>query len=388
MKIIFLVLVLLFINISNAFASSSVVINEFQVEPDGSEQWVELYNLSGSEIDLSNWIIDDGASPSTKFTIPDGEKIGASSFKVYKSGQFSFNVASPDTVKLIDNSNNLIDSKDYSKSPGENVSYSRNPDGGGIWQTATPTPGGTNGELQVNSETTDAGDVKITEIMPNPDGEEEWVELYNPNSGSVDLTGYKLDDKEGGSSPVSLNGFTINPTSYFVFSFTSSILNNEGDSVRFLDSQQNILDQVDYQDTQKGISFAKNSSGIFEKTSSPTPGTSNQISYVTSSDSQNNEEVKASATPSQTVAAKSSKTPTPTIKPSVLGEASKSTTTQTSTKSPSFTINLGDKEGSKDESSKTQGQKLEIQRWLFPAGFGLIGLAATLFSLRKFLKSE
>jgi beta-lactamase superfamily II metal-dependent hydrolase len=82
-------------------------------------------------------------------------------------------------------------------------------------------------------------DVKINEFLPAPQTTytTEWVELYNPDATSVDVSGLYIDDVAGGGgSPKLIPSGTVIPAhGYYVMSFASGFLNNTGsDSVRYL----------------------------------------------------------------------------------------------------------------------------------------------------------
>lgn len=112
-----------------------VVLNEFQVEPSGSLQWVEIYNKGDSSVDLSGWIIGDSADHNVSLL----GIIGSHECTSFTSGSFHFNTASNDGVRL-KKGDVLIDSYDYDKSPGSGVSFGRSPDGQGGWITfSAPT---------------------------------------------------------------------------------------------------------------------------------------------------------------------------------------------------------------------------------------------------------
>ena len=67
------------IGLSLPISAQSVIIAEFMASNDktiddedgDSEDWIELYNLSGSAINLSGWYLTDDATNLTKWTIPD-----------------------------------------------------------------------------------------------------------------------------------------------------------------------------------------------------------------------------------------------------------------------------------------------------------------------------
>ncbi|MCL5433208.1 MAG: lamin tail domain-containing protein [Patescibacteria group bacterium] len=112
------------------FAETTIVINEFLVDPD-ADQWVELYNKSDGSIDISGWFIDDSGG-TEKFTVPPNAIIGAKEFKVFGSGHFNLNRASADTINLI-NGSAIEDSYSYGTGPGTNKSYGREKDGENNW---------------------------------------------------------------------------------------------------------------------------------------------------------------------------------------------------------------------------------------------------------------
>jgi CotH kinase protein/Lamin Tail Domain len=76
------VLFILFV-IGSGMSRASVVINEIMYHPDtdvyaSSREYIELYNISAEEVDLSNWYFSNGVG----FTFPPGTSIPAGSFLV------------------------------------------------------------------------------------------------------------------------------------------------------------------------------------------------------------------------------------------------------------------------------------------------------------------
>jgi len=85
----------------------------------------------------------------------------------------------------------------------------------------------------------DPSKVVINEFLmaPRKTNLPEWVELYNPTSQAIDLSGLYIDDLAGGGgAPKQIPaGTTIAANGRWVFEFTSGYLNNTGaESVRFL----------------------------------------------------------------------------------------------------------------------------------------------------------
>jgi len=108
--------------------------------------------------------------------------------------------------------------------------------GGGAGYTIT-YDGGTRGYTAYGAP--DPSRVLINEFLmaPNPSGEGEWVELYNPTGSPIDLSGLYVDDVGGGGgAPKRIPaGTTVPAYGRYVFSFPSGFLNNTGsESVRYL----------------------------------------------------------------------------------------------------------------------------------------------------------
>ena len=109
----------------------------------------------------------------------------------------------------------------------------------------------------------DASKVYLNKFLPNPagaDSENEWIELCNSGKNDVDLTGFSLDDGAGGSKPYQLDDYSLAAEScIFITSAESHIaLNNNSDSVRFLDANGEVIGQVDYSGGgAEGLVYAK-----------------------------------------------------------------------------------------------------------------------------------
>lgn len=129
-----------------------------------------------------------------------------------------------------------------------------------------------------------SGQIFISEILPDPKGkddEREFIEIFNNFSKEIDLSGWFLDDDEGQSRPYKIpEGTKILPKQYLVFwrKETKIALNNSADKVRIFDPQNNLIDEVSFEKSKEGFSFAKNEDGEFEWTEILTPGDKNQFS--------------------------------------------------------------------------------------------------------------
>lgn len=109
-------------------------------------------------------------------------------------------------------------------------------------------------------------DVIINEVLPAPKTAftKEYVELYNKGSVDVDLSGWWIDDVEGGGkSPIELNltnfpsqkSFIISPQAFILFEF-ASVFNNTSDSVRLVDPALAVAESMDYTKAKEDKSYS------------------------------------------------------------------------------------------------------------------------------------
>lgn len=123
--------------------------------------------------------------------------------------------------------------------------------------------------------------ITINEFLPSPigkDAEEEWIELYNDSDEIVNISGWQLDDEDGGSKPFTFPENTlIAPKGFLVFSrqTTNVALNNDSDKVRLLLSTGMVFQEVNYEKAPEGQSSARTPKGFIW--SSPTPGLPNVV---------------------------------------------------------------------------------------------------------------
>jgi len=129
-------------------------------------------------------------------------------------------------------------------------------------------------------------DIVINEFVSDPTaGQNEWIELYNNTTSTIDLTGWTIEDALG--KILDLSG-SIATSSFTTFETLSSKLNNTGDTIIIKDPAQNIIDQIAYGSnppaTKDPNSIARNTDGTdtdspddFAETTTPTKNTTNII---------------------------------------------------------------------------------------------------------------
>jgi len=141
--------------LSTAYAqtiSNNVVINEVDTNPNGDDsagpfEWVELYNPTNSDVDLSGWQIASTTVLKKTFTISDGTIISPGDLLTFTYQKIWF-TDSNESVELRNVDGVVID-KTPSVTDLQNnfLSWQRTYDGYSDWEFTTATAGGSNGKL-------------------------------------------------------------------------------------------------------------------------------------------------------------------------------------------------------------------------------------------------
>jgi len=169
-----------------------VVINEFmasndmtQVDQDGEyDDWIELYNNSNLDIDLSGYFLSDNSEDIMNWQIPAGTVISANGYLMIWADKdeeqeglhANFKLSSSvESVILSDSDGSILDEVSYADQTTD-ISYGRFPNGTGDFQVMNSTFG-----LENNNDILTLGDAFENEkliIYPNPTIEGFWIN-YN-----------------------------------------------------------------------------------------------------------------------------------------------------------------------------------------------------------------
>ena len=138
------------------------------------------------------------------------------------------------------------------------------------------------GILPENGNDTFFDNLKISEFIPNPVGndEAEWIEIFNSGQEQINLLNWQIDDMEGGSKPFTFKeDFMLGPGQYFLLDREESglALNNTVDQVRLLSPDKEIKDVVEYSGVSEGETYARGLNDKWFWTASQTPGEENII---------------------------------------------------------------------------------------------------------------
>ena len=190
------------VTISEVMASNRATLSDGDGDwPD----WVELYNPSGMPVDLTGYALSDDDINQRKWVFPHfvlqpGEyRVLFASGKDVREGEelhLNFKLsAAGDVLRLYDPEGSVCSWVEYGAMETEH-SLSRAPDGA-FTDALRPTPGYANTEEGARSVLRQAravpGGLVINEVFSSGSGE-DWIELYNGGTGSVDLEGMGLSD--------------------------------------------------------------------------------------------------------------------------------------------------------------------------------------------------
>jgi methionine-rich copper-binding protein CopC len=186
---------------------TDIVINEVLSHTDLPDvDSIELYNTTDGPIDIGGWYLSDSSDEYRKYRIPDETTIGAHEYVVFDEWDFNaslgvnpedfaLNGAHGDDVWLMatnpaDRLTRFVDHVEFEASLlGE--SFGRWPDGtGDLYPMVSQSLGYENSGPRV-------GPLILSEIMYNSgelEGSDdlEYVEVYNPTGGTVDLTEWRI----------------------------------------------------------------------------------------------------------------------------------------------------------------------------------------------------
>lgn len=340
-----------------------LIISEVKVrnntnDPDGFDEFIEIYNPTADSVSLNEYKISYINTPTplagaifNAAVIGDGLLEAGNSFilaknetdpniPLSKKSPFSSLLDGGGTLRILDNENNIIDqfawtdqglailpvqylpnttatkSQSFNRSKDVDDKYVlANPE----WDLVTPTPVSSvllplpvpdpdpdqepepspdpvvqSDDQPAPDSSADAPDVsettlqlsplQITELLPNPaapasDSTDEFIELYNPNDQSVDLTGYKLQSGNTFNYSHTFAGTSLGAQQYKIFlvTETGNILSNTSGQARLLDPSGAVVAQTNaYDSADDGDAWAL-INGAWQWTTTPTPNALNVL---------------------------------------------------------------------------------------------------------------
>jgi hypothetical protein len=189
----------------------NVVINEVLAHSENAAvpPFVELYNHSTNNVDLSGCVLTDDASVA-QYVIPSGTAIGPGGFVAFDASLgFTLNPAG-DTVYFIKpDGSRVLDAVQFA-GQANGVSYGRWPDGANdFYPLQSLTPGTNNSAIVI-------GNIAINELMYDPisgNNDDQYIELYNQGTNTVSLAGWQFTAGVTytfpGTASIAPNGYVV-----------------------------------------------------------------------------------------------------------------------------------------------------------------------------------
>lgn len=188
-------------------ANPVVVINEIMAsnastatdEAGEHEDWIELYNLSGAEVDMTDFALSDNPANLRKWVFPAGTIIPANGYLIVWADEdgnqgplhASFKLsASGETLSLVDPQNAFWDNIHFDQQQTD-MGYARIPNGLGPFVIQPPTFGSFNGTVAAQEPASETA--SALRVSPNPATNSVEISLLanTPNGriSVVNLTG-------------------------------------------------------------------------------------------------------------------------------------------------------------------------------------------------------
>ncbi len=237
----------------------NIVVNEADSSDDqGGPDWVELYNPSLEDKDISGYYLMDKKDrevgvDTTPF--PDNTIIKQNGYYVAEEGKdFTFGLGKEDSVRLFDKLGNLISELSWTGGHAQG-SYGYPEDGTGEISDITSSKGESN-----STPNKDENALKINEVDSAP---EDWIELINKGTANLDISGFEVRDdsddhrfKFADNTIIKANDFFVIDKNYIGLNYDNTTQNytsgamsfglGGSDKVRLFDKAGNMIDQISW----------------------------------------------------------------------------------------------------------------------------------------------
>lgn len=184
-------MIILFIFLFFVNLGSSIIINEFEINPVGASEgteWIELYNDGGEEIDLQDWEIWDGLSSPKKIYTIDEKVLEPEEYYVIELTGLKLN-NNGEFITLYDSDNNSIDQTSELSDSGADINTWQYCDG--EWKFVSSTKGEENDcQTEIIQEEEEETEQEVEET------EEEKTEDEESEEEEIEQLSYHLDQEE------------------------------------------------------------------------------------------------------------------------------------------------------------------------------------------------
>ncbi|MCS3841829.1 lamin tail domain-containing protein [Microbacterium sp. AK031] len=191
----------------DAEAPLGVRINEVVSNSGSPDDWIEFYNHSDADVDLSGYIVQDN-SEKNPYTFPEGTIVTPGEYLVIDTlsdsgeGDFDFGLGKGDSVRVFapGDANGAEPLLQTTWPEGTHAVPSwgaQDVNGELVWGITAASTKGTENTFEVVPEEPEepeepvAGSVFINEVDSQP---ADWVEFYNPGETAFDVSEYEIRD--------------------------------------------------------------------------------------------------------------------------------------------------------------------------------------------------
>lgn len=270
--------------------------------------WIELYNSTDTDMDISGFGISDNLSQPMKYRFPDGTTIAAKGYLVVfcsgNEGMQNGELHAPfglrsygEDVVIANRAGRIIDSYSF-KNQETDVSMARIPDGTGELQSnSQPSPGYPNTGAGYSAfdaaNRLPLGGVYISEFGGSTGSvATDWVELHNSTGSAVSLGGYGLSNNPKNPAKWVFPDISIEPGEYLLLYATGSAdkaqkknlklnfcISSTGEALFFFDPNGKLIDKLSAGRMRSGQSYGRDGSDNRFYYAEPTPGAQNGKGY-------------------------------------------------------------------------------------------------------------
>lgn len=270
--------------------------------------WIELYNSTDTDMDISGFGISDNLSQPMKYRFPDGTTIAAKGYLVVfcsgNEGMQNGELHAPfglrsygEDVVIANRAGRIIDSYSF-KNQETDVSMARVPDGAGEFQSnSQPSPGYPNTGAGYSAfdaaNRLPLGGVYISEFGGSTGSvATDWVELHNSTGSAVSLAGYGLSNNPKNPAKWVFPDISIEPGEYLLLYATGSAdkaqkknlklnfcISSTGEALFFFDPNGKLIDKLSAGRMRSGQSYGRDGSDNRFYYAEPTPGAQNGKGY-------------------------------------------------------------------------------------------------------------
>ena len=270
--------------------------------------WIELYNSTDTDMDISGFGISDNLSQPMKYRFPDGTTIAAKGYLVVfcsgNEGMQNGELHAPfglrsygEDVVIANRAGRIIDSYSF-KNQETDVSMARIPDGAGEFQSnSQPSPGYPNTGAGYSAfdaaNRLPLGGVYISEFGGSTGSvASDWVELHNSTGSAVSLAGYGLSNNPKNPAKWVFPDISIEPGEYLLLYATGSAdkaqkknlklnfcISSTGETLFFFDPNGKLIDKLSAGRMKSGQSYGRDGSDNRFYYAEPTPGAQNGKGY-------------------------------------------------------------------------------------------------------------